>query len=555
MPSCVGQNVRVPPSDSSELPEAFVVAWSSALVMAQAGPRVFSRGVVYQRDRRVEVVEILGSRVSAVVRGTIPYSVTIGVEAGDRLWSCACPAAEDGDMCKHVVATALAATHGDSVTLVPSVATPPISDATTAVDVAEFVSGLDHHELVTVVLAQVEADWRLREQLQSRAAAATSSPIDERAWRRRIESAFAPYGDYVHYRDAAGWTRDVDAMLRSVGDLIETHPAQAIALLEHAYGQANAAIQWIDDSDGYLTTIAADIGEFHLAACEAARPDPAELARRLVDLELTSELDAFHRAAATYAEVLGTVGLTEYRRLIEPDWDRSTADSDRSSSGNFGIREAMIGVALASGDPDELIRVRSRSLQLPDDYLEIINMLTAAGRTSEAIEWGQRGLVAMADRTWQTPPLREMVAGLLRESGDIAGAVSLFDDEFRRSPSLTVYRRVLDEADLLGQRSVRQTEAISLLRASVDGAPKATRRSVAGVLIEILLFDGHIDDAWIVAVEHGCSEQLWLSLATTRQQTHPLDAIPIYQRAALAAIATKSNRGYETGVTYLAKIC
>ena len=168
MPSCVGQNVRVPPSDSSELPEAFVVAWSSALVMAQAGPRVFSRGVVYQRDRRVEVVEILGSRVSAVVRGTIPYSVTIGVEAGDRLWSCACPAAEDGDMCKHVVATALAATHGDSVTLVPSVANPPISDATTAVDVAEFVSGLDHHELVTVVLAQVEADWRLRVQLLAR---------------------------------------------------------------------------------------------------------------------------------------------------------------------------------------------------------------------------------------------------------------------------------------------------------------------------------------------------------------------------------------------------
>ena len=104
----VGQNVGVPPSDSSELPElseAFVAAWSSSRVMAQAGPRVFSRGVGYQRDRRVEVVEISGSRLSAVVRGTIPYSVTIGVEAGSQVWSCACPAAEDGDMCKHVVAT------------------------------------------------------------------------------------------------------------------------------------------------------------------------------------------------------------------------------------------------------------------------------------------------------------------------------------------------------------------------------------------------------------------------------------------------------------------
>ena len=110
--------------------------------------------------------------------------------------------------------------------------------------------------------------------------------------------------------------------------------------------------------------------------------------------------------------MLRPVGLAEYRRLIEPDWDRPRADDDRSSSRNFGIREAMIGVALASGDPDELVRVRSRSLQLPDDYLEIMNMLTAAGRTSEAIEWGQRGLVAMADRTWQTPPLRRGVQAM-----------------------------------------------------------------------------------------------------------------------------------------------
>jgi hypothetical protein len=46
------------------------------------------------------------------------------------------------------------------------------------------------------------------------------------------------------------------------------------------------------------------------------------------------------------------------------------------------------------------------------------------------------------------------------------------------------------------------------LRARVDGAPKATRPSVARVLIEILLSDCQIDDAWNVAVEHGCSDQL-----------------------------------------------
>ena len=74
------------------------------------------------------------------------------------------------------------------------------------------------------------------------------------------------------------------------------------------------------------------------------------------------------------------------------------------------------------------------------------------------------------------------------------------------------------------------------------------------MLIEILMFDGEIDDAWAVAGEHGCAEGLWLSLAAARQNDHPLDAIPIYRRAAFAAIDAKNNKGYATPVDYLGRI-
>lgn len=46
-------------------------------------------------------------------------------------------------------------------------------------------------------------------------------------------------------------------------------------------------------------------------ACDAARPDSAALARRLVEFELSSELDTFHRAAVRYADVLGEEGIAE----------------------------------------------------------------------------------------------------------------------------------------------------------------------------------------------------------------------------------------------------
>ena len=538
--------------ERSVLSSAFIDAWSSSRVLGEAGPRAFARGVSYQHDRRVELLELDVSRVRARVRGTIPYGVTLGLSGVDASWSCTCPVGEDGAMCKHVVAVALAAIGDDD----PDSVIPATASASAADDpeVARFVAGLDHDDLVAIIVAQADVDWRLREKLRARAAATVNAPVDERAWRRRIAEAFAPYGDFVDYREADGWADGVGDMLDAVGELVDTHPAQAVSLLEYAYEQANASMQWIDDSDGYLTGIASDIADMHLAACDIAASDPVALARRLVDLELTSELDGFHRAAATYADVLGVVGLAEYRRLIEPAWTTIGNGDDLDSNRDYTIREAMIGVALASGDPDDVIRVRSRSLRTPDDYLEIVRVLTGAGRSVEAIDWAQRGLTAMAERTWQTPPLREALAALLRGTGDTVGSIRLFDDEYHRTPSLTSYRRLLDEADLLGERATFRTKALEHLRRKVATQPATGRGRPADVLIEILLFDGEIDDAWAVAREHECDERLWLTLAAARQHDHPLDAIPIYEQAALAAINTKNNKGYAIAVDHLGRV-
>lgn len=529
----------------------FIAAWSSSLTLASAGPLVYERGVSYQRDRRVELTEAANSTVRAVVRGTIPYRVTLGVEADRADWSCTCPFGESGAVCKHVVAAVVTVLGGEP-TLIGAPGVEP-SRSAGAVDLASYVDGLDHDELVRILLAQTETDWRLREQLRSRAAGVAGSPVDEQVWRQRIASAFAPYGDYVDYHQQSDWNHDVDEMLGAIGELIDTHPAQAINLLEYAYDQANESIQWVDGSDGCHGVISSDIADLHLAACEAERPDPIGLAARLVGLELkTTDLDGFKRTAVTYLGVLGPVGLAEFRRLIEPLWDN--LGNSEAGGRDYAIREAMLGYALASGDPDEMIRVRGRSLRLPGDYLEIVQSLAGANRAGEAIEWGQRGLVAMADRSWQLPPLREAVAGLLREAGNVRSSVALFEDDYRRSPSLTAYRRLLDEAELVGERDTTREASIRFLRALMDAQPVATRGRPSDLLIEILLFDGQADDAWAVASEHDCVDGLWLSIAEARQDTHPLDAIPIYRRAALTAIDTKNNRGYDTAVAYLSKI-
>jgi len=59
-------------------------------------------------------------------------------------------------------------------------------------------------------------------------------------------------------------------------------------------------------------------------------------------------------------------------------------------------------VAIARGDPDELISVRGDNPRSPDDYLEIARMLESDGRLDEAVEWSE--LSQMASGSVQDRP-------------------------------------------------------------------------------------------------------------------------------------------------------
>lgn len=166
----------------------------------------------------------------------------------------------------------------------------------------------------------------------------------------------------------------------------------------------------------------------------------------LVELELGSELSGFYRCAAAYAEVLGREGLAAFRGRLEPHLGRFSEHGDGFLDG-FAVRNAMVGWALGTGDPDLLIEAHSLRRTLPEDVLEIAQALDVAGRVEEAAVWARRGLADWGDRPWQVAGLREFPAGKLRSGGIQQAAVELFWQAFASGPSLTAYRRLLDEYD------------------------------------------------------------------------------------------------------------
>ncbi len=558
----------------------------AAAVAELAGPLVYERGVGYWREQRVELVEAGAGWLNASVRGTTPYSVELWTDEGEPRWSCTCPAAEDGSFCKHCVATALSLLPDDDVARSAISADGSRSsdravgkkyESDTDDELTNFVKGLPPDRLAGLVLEQAESDWRMRERLLAEARAERGLAPDIEVWRHRINNSFAT-GGFVSYWEANDWADGIYEVIDGLEDLCDVGHYDAVAqLAEHAFRRADKATNRVDDSGGCMVVISSLLAELHLRACRSSTIDSVELADRLLKLELNSELDGFHRCAARYAEVLGETGLARFRKRLEPRLKRVNFDTDRWSGNTFALEQALVGWALGTGDPDSIIEAHHRIGRvdtsttagrsiLPDDILEIAEALERVGRGDEAIVWARRGIAQWGNRSWQVGKLRDFLAQRLRARGDEQAAVDVYWKAFVSEPSLITYQRLQREdksADWLERcREVLDNKLARVAGTVAEdcdvGAAFGPRPPVipdaAVALVEILLFDGLVDAAWEVANKFNCSAKMWLALARAREKDYPLDAIAVYEQAALGIISRKKPDKYKSAVDLMARV-
>ena len=545
---------------------ALANVFTARKVKQLAGPLSYPCGFSYYRDGRVETPVDDGRGLQARVRGTMPYVVKLWAEDDAPGWSCTCPAAEDGSFCKHCVAAALSL--DPNPLLLPGVHAAesnqpdaPDPDA----ELAEFVERLPKGRLVEIVREQAESDWRLRESLLARSRAGRGVALDSGDWRKRIDGVFGAGGGYVTYEEGKAWTSEVYEVIDALEDLCELgYPDDVALLLERACRRASQAILYVDYKGGWLPSIADRLLVLHHHASVKGCPDPEELAGRLVAMEvdLDPDLQSFYRLAVTYAELLGEVGLAAYREDLESRSRNIDEDGRQHSSEADAVHEAMVGWALATGDPDALIEVHSGRRVGVGAVLEIARALSAAGREGEAIEWARRGLRDHPGRFGHSDKLRDYLAAMLRGSGDSSGAVELYWDAFAADPSLLTYRRLLEQADeeagVGGGWSGRSLEYLRTRLAAQEVGTETAERGVASrmarPLLDILLYEGRLEEAWTTANDFGCDQQTWLTLARAREQSHPLDAIAVYEPEVLALINLTKTAAYRKAVDLMDRI-
>lgn len=226
------------------------------------------------------------------------------------------------------------------------------------------------------------------------------------------------------------------------------------------------ATRSIDDSDGGMSLIAEQLRELHLAACQEARPEPVALASTLYERERHGgDLEAFYGAVETYADMLGDVGLAEYRRLAQTEWEAlpplGPGDSERTwFSGRFHLTQIMCSLAELSGDVDAVVGVLAHDQSSAYQFVKIAEALRGAARRDEALDWALKGLSLHG---YHDRRLVEVVTEEHHRDGRPEEAVAVVWRAYEESPGVETYRRLKEHAERARLWPEQRNRALTLL--------------------------------------------------------------------------------------------
>ncbi|MGH8679788.1 MAG: SWIM zinc finger family protein [Burkholderiales bacterium] len=514
-----------------------------------AGDRSFARGVGYFRSGAVERLVSRNGRLSARVVGTDIYTAKLWPDGGRLDWDCTCPMGEDGEFCKHLVATGLAwlAAAGNSDTQTSSEI-----DA-----IRQFLEASDKQPLVDILTERACEDEDLAAQLLL--AAQRHGISDVGTLKDMIRKAFSSR-DFVDYHEMPGLAagaRPISDMLREV---LKRDAKAALELSADAMKRGLKLLENSDDSDGLLGEILRDIAVVHRSASGKTPVAAAELAKNLFDLQLADSFGFFK--LEEYLRALGNDGFAAYRKLAETAWKKVPPlgpgeEDDPCDDWRYQITEIMKTLVKTDGDVDALVDTLQRDLSEPYAYLEIAQVLAKAGRHDEALKWAEDGRKEFENRL--NIPLDDFLVAEYHRRKRHDDAVALRWSRFVEQPGLHYYQELKAAADRSKNWKALRDKALAALRKPEARKPQSRygfswAESSASVLIEIFLWESDPYAALTEARSKGCPGYLWLQIAKALDEQSPADAIAIYQAQIEPIVRMTNSHAYDQAADLVRRI-
>lgn len=515
-----------------------------------AGDAYFERGEGYAFQGLVEDLRFQNNRIVARVNGTHLYETAIYDDEGELWGECSCPLGQQGEFCKHLVATGLiwmASQEDDGQSPVEK----PVPDEKV---LEQWLHKRKKQDLIKIITKRCNQDGDFFDQLVLTARGSESTG-DLKELKSIIQKAYRIHG-FIEWNRTHEYYSKLNRISAILQDMLDTGRAEAvIELTEYAMKRWETAIQHIDDSDGGMGMALDDLHEIHLSACQKARPDPMKLAERLFKQSLKSSWDIFDQAYAVYEDVFGAEGRKRYRDLVEREWEKlpklgpHEEDPNRYGSSRW-LSELMVAFAQEDGDFERELEIRQRNLSSTLGYDEIARRCEEEAQPERAIEWLREGLRHFKDRNRH---LKEHLSDLLWKQRNYDEALAIRWDIFAATPRLGEYQELIKRAKKRKQLDHWRDKALERVRQRIDSDRGRNPKRYweindASLLVSILLWEGDVEQAWREAVAGGCSEQHWLNLCKKRQSAHPDECFPVYLRIAATDVAKGNNDAYHSAV-------
>jgi hypothetical protein len=218
--------------------------------------------------------------------------------------------------------------------------------------------------------------------------------------------------------------------------------------------------------------------DLHAVACLAEPPDGRGLAAWLLWLQ-TGFAEPPEVRLAPYASSLGEDGLAWYRAEAVARFERlpviGFGETGRYDRERWALLRLMEELAEHCGDVDLQVSVLSKDLSSGWHYLQVATVLRDAGRSGEALEWVERGLVATGGRGAALRLVDLGVDECLR-AGWVERAVELRRRAFLACPGVETYTRLRAAASAWGDWPAVRAEVLARVG---DGVDDALRQVVA----------------------------------------------------------------------------
>jgi len=352
----------------------------------EQGRRTFFQG-------RVKALKESDGVVTASVRGADWYDVKLWVVNEKLTGSCTCASGRFGQFCGHCVAAGAAWIVSQGFC-----ADEPVASGSTEA-IRKHLDALPRKKLVDMLMAQAKRDSALRQKLAQVAVRSHRGDPEFGDLRYEVERATRVTEPWHVMRDRDR-VRKLEPVLDALGRKLGAgHAAGVRELAQLGLERTAEAAGETCDPDSELGQVADRFLSLHRNACEAARPDPIELARWVFDFEMDFLNRAYEGMVFRYLDLIEERGLAFYRKLAEGGWRESKRPGVPCSPRKRARAEAMANnAALLAVDPALMAETNPNGLDSPWAYYNCANRSLKASQPDKAVAWAELGVKAFPDQ-------------------------------------------------------------------------------------------------------------------------------------------------------------